>query len=360
MEELQYVAQRLNAEPFNLTIRAVELEQKPPNELLQLLIDAVSLLEEDPKANVNVSTEPNDVILDKLIHFLTIHKCKILPTNDEELKEWTESIKNGQSENISLLYWLLSNYEHLKKRCYLSNYLMPINVPQEYLESDPNLAELLETYQDLQKEFISTHKEYSLVSASTISATELSDGRKQMGTEKKQLKEKLQYEQTQIRGNDDFELLLDETSKLRYQMDEEIRLIDQQNEQQQHLSAAKKRLEQVSSTDNALKNIGNDPSSVDELLQKLVFDHETRIAQKRHELELLTQSTTQMRTSRQGIEDIEAVAIELEEKLERKLVEFDEASQQSFSLEKLRSFQQVSLLYPFATYHRHCELSQTN
>jgi len=58
-DNLQFIVKRLNAEPFNLSVRAVEIEQKSSDELLQLLGDIVSLLQNDTKGNV--LEEPKDV-----------------------------------------------------------------------------------------------------------------------------------------------------------------------------------------------------------------------------------------------------------------------------------------------------------
>ncbi len=78
--------------------------------------------------------------------FLITHKCKCLP-ND----------KDGFSKKEALypiLYWILSEYENLRKRTYLSRYLMPVDVPAEYLsmQSSGNLDELLDAYKELQEE----------------------------------------------------------------------------------------------------------------------------------------------------------------------------------------------------------------
>eukprot|EP00956_Cyclotella_meneghiniana_P006489 scaffold8511_cov71-Cyclotella_meneghiniana.AAC.1 len=64
MEELQFVVEQLNAEPFNLSIRAVELEQKSKTELLHLLVHVISIIGDDLEDNSSV--ESKEVLADKI------------------------------------------------------------------------------------------------------------------------------------------------------------------------------------------------------------------------------------------------------------------------------------------------------
>ena len=78
--------------------------------------------------------------------FLMTHKCKHLPSDDDGFT---------RKETIySVLHWVLSEDENLRKRKYLSRYLMPIDVPMEYLTMQTNekLEELLEAKRGLQEE----------------------------------------------------------------------------------------------------------------------------------------------------------------------------------------------------------------
>ena len=119
MDDLQFIVGRLAEDPFNLNIRAVDLDEKTPEEHLQLLNDVLASLNSDLKADVRVP--PREDVLEQMIHFLLIHKCQLLPGDEEERYRWIEeSIREGQKDTIfKLLHWALSNYEQLKKRCYL-------------------------------------------------------------------------------------------------------------------------------------------------------------------------------------------------------------------------------------------------
>jgi intraflagellar transport protein 81 len=338
MEVLHYIVQRLNDKPFNLSIRAVELEEQTPAERLQLLIDVASTLNEELKADVSIEPNSNSLV-EKLVQFLTLHHCKLVPQNESELEEFSNGIADG-ANTLSILHFVLSNYEYLKKRCYLANYLMPINLPEEYTRQDSNLVELLESYRDLQSEFIEIHKEYDRVaSAGGSSAADLIAETKQLLQEKKQLLERLRREENQVRGNAVFEQLLSEICKLREAQDEEIRLTDQKRDQNQLLSAATQRLEQVRNLSNILHSLSNSSEvELDVKVQQSILDYEMIFARKQHESQVKLAEAKKQDPCR-GVDEMEAMAMDLEDKLESKLIELDEASRSSiFSLENINRY----------------------
>jgi intraflagellar transport protein 81 len=335
MDDLNFIVQRLNSEPFNLSIRAVEFEEKAPDELLQLLIDIVSSLDDRVKADVSV--ESKDEVFERLFHFLSMHKYKLL-SHEFHPAEWMDGIGKGQ-HTVSILCWVLRNYDNLKKRVYLANYLQPINVPEEYLnQSDSNLAELVETYNDLQADFVDLHKEFERVSSSNgPSANDLLRDLDKMKAEKHRLVERLEREHKQARGNTKFELLLKEVSRLRELNDKEIGLYEQRQQQHDIMSLAKKRLEQVHLLSNTLQDVSNDPSEIEKAINHSIIEYEKKIAQRHNEIEL---KIVQTDNSHQDCEEINKTVVNLEDELERKLSELDELKQE-FDLEKLRPFQQV-------------------
>ncbi len=86
------------------------------------------------------------MVAEEMRLFLMMHKCKCLPSD-----------KDGFSRKETIypvLHWVLSEYENLRKRTYLSRYLMPVDVPAEYfsMQANGNLEELFEAYKELQEE----------------------------------------------------------------------------------------------------------------------------------------------------------------------------------------------------------------
>lgn len=51
-------------------------------------------------------------------------------TKEDTIKE----VFQGNKENINpIIYFILQNFEDLKNRAYLGSYLVPLNIPDEYL-----------------------------------------------------------------------------------------------------------------------------------------------------------------------------------------------------------------------------------
>jgi hypothetical protein len=122
----------------------VDFDGKRPEDHLQILNDVIATLKPDLKADVRASSR--DGVAEEMRLFLMTHKCKCLPSDEDGFRR-KESI-------YPVLHWVLSEYENLRKRTYLSRYLMSVDVPMEYLsmQTNGNLEELLEAYKELQEE----------------------------------------------------------------------------------------------------------------------------------------------------------------------------------------------------------------
>lgn len=71
----------------------------------------------------------------------------------------TAIAKSDKSTVYSILTFLLGKLPALKKRAYVARYLLPIEVPPEFLANE-SLAETLAQYRALQSEFKEGHKAY--------------------------------------------------------------------------------------------------------------------------------------------------------------------------------------------------------
>ena len=155
MNKLQFIVKRLSEKPFNRAIRAVDFDENSPDEQLQILNDVLGSLDANLQADVRAAQR--DDVVDQILQFLLLHKCDCIPSNgseDERLFVFVEGLRTGQKDAIyPILHWVLSEYESLEKRTYLSQYLMPVDVPTEYLmQGNGNLEELFEAYKELQAE----------------------------------------------------------------------------------------------------------------------------------------------------------------------------------------------------------------
>ena len=145
---------------YYYSARQVDFDDQSPQERLQVLNDVVESLNVGIKTDIRATS--SDQLIEHMLQFLLMHKCKQIPMTSEEARiEWIESLRKGEKKTVyPLLHWVLSNYENLKKRSYLANYLMPIDLPSEYLmERSGNLVDLLDAYKELQSDFEEVHKQ---------------------------------------------------------------------------------------------------------------------------------------------------------------------------------------------------------
>ena len=127
----------------------VDFDDKRPVEFLQILNDILASLKPDLKADIR-GAATRDEAVDEMRLFLMMHKCDCLPSEEVGL--------HTKETIYPILHWVLTEYEHLRKRTYLSRFLMPVDVPMEYMSTmnqttvNGNLGDLLEVYKQLQEE----------------------------------------------------------------------------------------------------------------------------------------------------------------------------------------------------------------
>eukprot|EP00578_Thalassiosira_sp_NH16_P012391 CAMPEP_0181124452 /NCGR_PEP_ID=MMETSP1071-20121207/26491_1 /TAXON_ID=35127 /ORGANISM="Thalassiosira sp., Strain NH16" /LENGTH=635 /DNA_ID=CAMNT_0023209763 /DNA_START=418 /DNA_END=2325 /DNA_ORIENTATION=+ len=348
MNELKFIVGRLQDEPFNIAIRAVDFDDKPPIEHLQILNDVLASLSSHLKADVQAV--PRDEVVEEMIQFLLVHKYKLIPSDEYERLDWTDGVRNGRKETIyPILHWVLSDYETLRKRTYLSQYLLPVDVPTDYLlQTNGNLEELLDAYKELQAEFIEVHKHYESTSAKNDrSASDVISDVKRMEEEEQQLLDRLQREQAERRGDSAFQHLLVEASKMRESQDEEIRLEGQQKQQLQSLAMTKQRLKQARRILDVIaacegKPIGSIITVLEEESQKSA-DHLESIIEERHKVEtmlLKAEKEAELDKTEHDIEYVMEMAAQLEVMLCEKHGKLDSLPNRDRKLSKLASLKQ--------------------
>ena len=127
----------------------VDFDDKRPVEYLQILNDILASLKPDLKSDIR-GAATRDEAVDDMRLFLLMHKCDCLPSEEVGL--------HTKATIYPILHWVLTEYEHLRKRTYLSRFLMPMDVPMEYMSTmnqttvNGNLGDLIEVYKQLQEE----------------------------------------------------------------------------------------------------------------------------------------------------------------------------------------------------------------
>jgi hypothetical protein len=347
MTDLTLIASRLN-------MRAVDLDGKTPGELLEVLINVIRKLDNQFDA-ANLS---RGEVISRVVHFLQTHKCDLLPSasSKDEWGDWIVSLESGEkwqdhfstrqrsssmgkrtrnareidrSAVISLLHWALSNCQELKKRCYLAPFLMPVEVPEILSASlgtvelsranDDTLYDLLESYRELQHDFVKTHKAFeSLKESKALPISELSAEIDSVDREKKQLLDILQRDKRMTDISPKFQQLLVETSQMTQSEEHALRLEQQKIEHMEHTEVAKKRLQEVRRLRDAMNS---NATSIDHCIaelekesKKAVLHLETQLIPQRLRLEAMVAKAEKDASNKFNQGGDEEYLLKLEEK----------------------------------------------
>eukprot|EP00986_Skeletonema_menzelii_P012092 scaffold6464_cov145-Skeletonema_menzelii.AAC.1 len=269
MTDLSLIASRLD-------IRAVDLDGKTADELLQLLIDAITTFDNE------LGNLPRTECVGRMVKFFQTHKCDLLNS------EWMTSFEKGEKRVLySLLHWTLSNSDVLSMRSYLEPFLMPLDVPEEFLSSNDDLEDMFEDYKEFQHDFVDIHKTFqSLKESKVLLISELTNAIDIAEREKKQL---LQRDQRTGDSSPTFQQLLSLTSTLREAQARALGLEQQKVEQLKQAESAEACLQ---SEMRVLSILSNNENSIDRCItelktesQKAVLNLETGLIPKRLQLE---------------------------------------------------------------------------
>jgi len=202
-----------------------------------------------------------------------------MPTEEDTLYSFINSISAGDRDAIyPILHYCLSNQEILKERMYLAPLLTPIQLPLDVTmtQRDDALAHLAQRYQSLQDEFKDVHSRYATMKKEEkqLNQKSMRYDFKTLQDEKVQLLDKIGDMEDKV-GNsapETFQRLLDATSMLRKEQDEEMRLRKRVDDQNRALESAKMKLKQVNHRHESIQALhgdhGND-ASVDSILHGL-------------------------------------------------------------------------------------------
>lgn len=253
MTDLTGVLSVLNAPPFSRNLTLVSLDSLSPSESLQLLNDVFADL--DKAHRVDVRDEPSDVAAARMVNFLSILKFP-----GEIADGLGAALARGDRAAVyPALAYVCARLPALRKRAYVARFLLPVDVPPE-VGADDALAGMLADYRALQSEFKETHKALEKASASSLGSgssggggadggrrppAELKRDIAQLEDERGQLIERiaaLKKKTAELRG---FAPLLDATSSLRKEQEEEGRISERAAEQRMLLTAAERRYGEV-------------------------------------------------------------------------------------------------------------------
>jgi len=316
MDEIQFIVSRLNEQPFSKGLTLVDFDEKSPAELLQLLVDVLGELDTQLKCDVR-ETNKLDLVT-KLLAFLAVVR---FPMPDESEREhYGRTLGAGDKVVIyPILHWVLQRLPQVQKRAYLARFLLPVEIPGEFMQDDM-LAEIHQAHKGLQEQFKEVHKQLDQLRSQPSRPGEMKTEITTLEDERKQLIAKIERLKKQNSEEEGFAPLLEATSKLRQQQDEEARLGDNMRKQRMALQHAHQRNQEVNERLSALKRGQGANMSAEAMLQQLqreVVELQQRVeGVMPRELEQQTQRLgklqEQMYEPQRTREDVEALRGEVE------------------------------------------------
>ncbi|OQS07614.1 Intraflagellar Transport Protein 81 [Thraustotheca clavata] len=235
MSELQLIVEKLNKEPFNHNFTLVAFDEKSNFELLQILNEVFSAM--DARHNIDLRDELDEQRTYRYMELLQLLKFQL----PQDIEDFRENLTRGERMVVyPILYWALKNFPVHKKRAYLGRFLAPLQVPQEFLGND-TLNSQFEQYKQFQNEFKNVHKQVEQLRTSKIRPGELRKEITQLEEESHQLSEKIAHLKKKTANESGFKDILEATSALRKEQEEQAKLAERKRDQMMGLNMAQKR-----------------------------------------------------------------------------------------------------------------------
>uniref|UniRef100_A0A7R9UGH9 IFT81 calponin homology domain-containing protein n=1 Tax=Pinguiococcus pyrenoidosus TaxID=172671 RepID=A0A7R9UGH9_9STRA len=282
MAEIQAIVSKLNEAPFRMNLRLLDLDEKSPVELLEVL--RVVLSELDPQHDVDPQTEDPEARVARTMTFLRLMKFQLPNNSSEAAEKFRQGLLEGERNTVyNVLYWILERLPQLQKRAYLARYLAPIEVPQDYFQ-DENFVQYMHINEELKAEFKRVHKAVDQLSNTDARPDELRRDIKQLEEERRLLVERIHGLR---RINDEkpgFAEMLEATKAFRLAQEDDHKQIGRREEQRMLLQAADARLQKVRERERELQATAGASSSPERIVEQL--EREVRSLVDRVQVEL--------------------------------------------------------------------------
>lgn len=151
-----------------------------------------------------------------------------------------EILAGARDKIYPILQSILGRLDLLKKRAYVAKFILPVQMPPEYLH-DETTQTLMEQLSVLQTEFRETHKALDAMREDLTDPGELRQEITQLESERRQLLGRIDDLKTKTAKMRGFQTVFDATSRLRKEQEEEVKLSDRLMEQRAALSQAEGR-----------------------------------------------------------------------------------------------------------------------
>ncbi len=104
---------------------------------------------------------------------------------------YCRDIVHGEKRTLQhILFWLLSRLPDLQRKAYTAKFLVPLQIPDEFMHED-DMRNTLQIYKDLQAEFQAVHSNTEALRSESMNPAELKKEITQLEQEKEQLLTKI-------------------------------------------------------------------------------------------------------------------------------------------------------------------------
>ncbi|XP_030593276.1 intraflagellar transport protein 81 homolog [Archocentrus centrarchus] len=238
-EQLKFIVEQLNREPFKKTLNLITFDSLEPMQLQQVLNDV--LAEIDPKQAIDIREEIPEQTVKRVCALLGMLKYKP-PGNSSDVSSFRQGLVTGSKPVIyPILHWLLQRVPELKKRAYLARFLVKLEVPAEFLQDDV-ISDTFHQYEELVEGFKNYHKECEQLRTSGFSTAEIRRDISAMEEEKDQLIKRVERLKKRVELVSSHQRMLEQARQLRVEKEREEALTHQKQEQKNQLFQAEQRL----------------------------------------------------------------------------------------------------------------------
>ncbi|KAL0103446.1 hypothetical protein PUN28_017601 [Cardiocondyla obscurior] len=215
-------------------------------DLLQILCSVLMKIQQQDNSDTDVkldSPEENSIYILTTLRILNYQP-------DVDPVTFRQGLVRGEVEIIHpILTWLLTHIDVVRKRAYLSRFLVKIEIPPEYL-GDSEISLLHEQYMSLVDRFKAVHKEREIGKKNVEAAVELATDLQTMAKEKEAVTTRI----GKIKSKAEPALhLLDVCRLLRTERDKERDLMLQKEQEEDTISDLQSSFQRVERELNALK-----------------------------------------------------------------------------------------------------------
>uniref|UniRef100_A0A3Q2U373 Intraflagellar transport protein 81 homolog n=1 Tax=Fundulus heteroclitus TaxID=8078 RepID=A0A3Q2U373_FUNHE len=238
-EQLKFIVEQLNKEPFRMNFNLITFDSQEPMQLLQILNDV--LAEIDPKQAVDIREEMPEQTVKRMSSMLGMLKYKP-PATLSDVSSFRLGLVTGSKPVVHpILHWLLQRLPELKKRAYLARFLVKLEVPAEFLQDDV-ISDTYHQYEELVEGFKTYHKECEHLRSSGFSTAEIRRDINAMEEEKEQLIKRVERLTKRVESVSNHQRMLEQARQLRVEKEREESLMHQKQEQKNQLFQAEQRL----------------------------------------------------------------------------------------------------------------------